>query len=200
VSAPRPRGDARERLLDRVVDFVAERGVTDLSLRELAAAIGSSHRMLLHHFGSREGLLVAVIETVEARQREQLAEFVPAADEDPVAAAKRWWRHISDPSLWPLERLFFEIYGQALQDRPGARELLDGIVDSWVEPAAALYEAQGFDRERARNRARLGVAVTRGMLLDLLATGDVAATNAAMDEWIEIEALTATPRSGSGGG
>jgi AcrR family transcriptional regulator len=45
------RGEARERLLERAIDHISRRGLTDLSLRELAAAIGTSHRMLIHHFG-----------------------------------------------------------------------------------------------------------------------------------------------------
>jgi AcrR family transcriptional regulator len=44
-------------------------GIADLSLRELAAAIGTSHRRLLYHFGSREGLLVAIARAVEEAER-----------------------------------------------------------------------------------------------------------------------------------
>jgi AcrR family transcriptional regulator len=56
---------ARERLLAAAVDHAMRDGIADLSLRELAAAIGTSHRMLLYHFGSREGLLIAVVQAVE---------------------------------------------------------------------------------------------------------------------------------------
>ena len=56
---------------------------------------------------------------------------------------------------------------------PGTVELLDGIVDGWIEPAArGLHGATGCPREEALAQARLGVAVSRGLLLDLLATGD----------------------------
>ena len=85
----------------------------------------------------------------------------------------------SDPALWPNERLFYEIYGQALQGRPGTTELLDGIIDSWLEPAALAYEAYGVPQPRAV--ARLSIAVTRGLLLDLLATGDREGCDAAME-------------------
>jgi AcrR family transcriptional regulator len=186
--ATMPRPSPRARLLDAAIAHVESRGITDLTLRELAAAIGTSHRMLIHHFGSKEELWVEVIRTVERRQRERLAALLPriAADPaaDPAEALRAWWRHISDPALWPNIRLFFEIYGQALQGRRGATTLLDGIVDAWVEPAAAAKAARGVPAERARARARLGVAVGRGLLLDLVATGDRAAIDAAMEEWI----------------
>jgi len=177
----------RERLLNAAVEHIAERGISDLSLRELAAAIGSSHRMLIHHFGGREGLLVAVVQEVEARQRASLDAVLPDPHASPGDAMRAWWRHISDESLWPNERLFFELYGQALQGRPGTTELLDGIVDSWLEPAATLLTQLGFEDGEAA--ARLGIAVTRGLLLDLLATRDRARVDAAMD--VHIAALEA---------
>jgi len=177
----------RERLLSAAVEHIAERGISDLSLRELAAAIGSSHRMLIHHVGGREGLLVAVVQEVEARQRALLDDVIPDPEASPGDAMRAWWRHISAERLWPNERLFFELYGQALQGRPGTVELLDGIVDSWLEPAATLLTQLGLpDGEAA---ARLGIAVTRGLLLDLLATRDHARVDAAMD--VHIAALEA---------
>jgi AcrR family transcriptional regulator len=181
-----PRQGAREELLRRAIDHIADRGLSDLSLRELAAAIGTSHRMLIHHFGSKAGLWVEVIRAVEAEQRAALPEHLPDLTLDPGAAMRAWWRHISDPSLWPNERLFFEVYGQALQGRPGTTELLDGIVDSWLEPATQTYVALGLQPQDAEARARLGIAVTRGLLLDLLATGERERVDAAMEQWIAL--------------
>src|SRR5215208_4516228 len=99
---------------------------------------------------------------------------------------RQWWRHISDPSLWPNERLFFELYGQALQGRPGAVELLDGIVDAWLAPAAEGFVAYGLSQAEALAQARLGIAVSRGLLLDLLATENREAVDAAMEAYIEL--------------
>jgi AcrR family transcriptional regulator len=177
--------DARRKLLDAAIEHIAANGISDLSLRELAAAIGTSHRMLIHHFGSKERLWVEVIRAVEDRQREVLAEIVPDPAQPPADALRAWWRHISDPALWPNERLFFEVYGQALQGRPGTTGLLDGIVDDWLGPGIEYGLARGLSPEQARANARVGVAVTRGLLLDLLATGDRAAVDAAMDAYIE---------------
>jgi AcrR family transcriptional regulator len=187
------RKDARQNLLDRAIEYVAQNGFSDLSLRALAAALGTSHRMLIHHFGSKEGLWVEIIRAVEGQQRATLAEILPDPDAPLREAMRNWWRHISDPSLWPNERLFYEVYGQALQGRPHTVELLDGIVDDWLEPLAELSIARGFPPDMARAHARLGIAVTRGLLLDLLATRDVAAVDAAMEAFIDLyEAWLAT--------
>jgi AcrR family transcriptional regulator len=181
-----PRSNPREQLLERAIEHIAQRGISDLSLRELAAAIGTSHRMLIHHFGSKEGLWVEVVRAVEARQRAVLGDLLPDPAADPAAAMRAWWRHISDPALWPNERLFFEIYGQALQGRPGTEALLDGIVDSWLDEITAINIAGGMEPDFARAHGRLGIAVTRGLLLDLLATGDREGVDAAVEAWIAI--------------
>jgi AcrR family transcriptional regulator len=176
----------RQRLLDAAIEYVAGHGITDLSLRRLAEELGTSHRMLIHHFGSKQGLWVAIVQEVEARQIAAVADLEP----DPAAsfadAMRAWWQHISDPALWPNERLFFEVYGQGLQGREPAAAMLDGIVDSWLEPSARLAVQLGMAPEHAVPFARLGIAVTRGLLLDLLATGDRAGVDAAMEHWIRL--------------
>src|SRR5262249_11819692 len=122
---------ARERLLAAAVRHALDAGIADLSLRQLAAAIGTSHRMLLYHFGSREGLLVAVTQAVEQQQRAALLESGTSPQD-----ARHFWARLSDPSLWPQERLFFELYAYALRGRPGTEGFLDGIVESWIAPIA----------------------------------------------------------------
>jgi AcrR family transcriptional regulator len=185
------RGDARHRLLDAAIAYVAANGLTDLSLRGLASELGTSHRMLIHHFGSKEELWVAIVQEVEARQRAGLAELLPDPDMAFDDAMRVWWQHISHKSLWPNERLFFEIYAHALRGGP-TKHFLDDIVDAWVAPVAVMAEAAGIARADAVAYARLCVAVTRGLLLDLLATRDRKAVDAAMDQFI---AMTTSVRS-----
>ncbi len=143
-------------------------GIADLSLRELAAAIGTSHRMLLYHFGSREGLLVAVAGAVEDAQRANLPDWGITTRAD----ARRAWQHFSDPALWPAERLFFELYAHALLGRPGTEGFLEANIEPWIAAIADIWVKAGMDSSTARAEARLAMAVTRGLLLDLLATGD----------------------------
>jgi AcrR family transcriptional regulator len=171
----------KEQLLARTIDHLAQHGLVDSSLRDLAAAIGTSHRMLIYHFGSKDGLLIEVIRAVESRQLAVMSDLLVSSDDSLSAVARRFWQSVSDPALAPHERLFFEMYGQALQGRPYAAPLLDGIIDSWLEPMTAMLLAQGADETSARAEARLGIAVTRGLLLDLLATGDIEGTTAAFE-------------------
>jgi AcrR family transcriptional regulator len=184
---------ARERLLAAAVRHALDAGIADLSLRQLAAAIGTSHRMLHYHFGSREGLLVAVTQAVEQQQRAALLESGTSPQD-----ARHFWERLSDPSLWPQERLFFELYAYALRGRPGTEGFLDGIVESWVAPIAGALVQAGADEQTARADARLGVAVVRGLLLDLLATGDQAAVTEAYERFLQ-RAPTTDPPAPVGG-
>ena len=168
VQSSMTTSQARERLLTAAVEQAMRGGIADMSLRELAAAIGTSHRMLIYHFGSREGLLAAVARTVEEAQRATVSEWGITA-----ASARRLWQHFSDPRLWPAERLFFELYAHALLGRPGTEGFLENAIEPWVTViAGALAREAGLDDTTARAEARLAVAVSRGLLLDLLASGD----------------------------
>lgn len=176
---------SRERLVDAAVRYVADHGVGDMSLRQLATGIGTSHRMLIYHFGSKEALLVEVVRQVEEAQRAALAELTESlgAEVGPIDVMRALWSRLIDPSLAPYERLFFEVYGRALQGDPTLDPLLTGVVDAWLPQLTDLNERAGFPPEAAADHARLQVAVTRGLLLDLLATSDAAAVTAAADRF-----------------
>lgn len=180
VRSPISATPPRERLLEAAIEHALTAGIADSSLREIAAAIGTSHRMLIYHFGSREGLLVAVTRAVEHGERQRLLE-AGSASIDPW----RFWQEISDPALWPQERLFFELYAHALRGRPGTEGFLDDIVDSWVGPVVEAMVEAGAEEDTARADARLGVAVVRGLLLDLLATGEREAVDRAFLRFLD---------------
>ena len=185
-AAPGTDRTRRAQLVDAAVDHVMAHGIADLSLRGLGAAIGVSHRMLIHYFGSKEHLLVEIVRTSEQRQRDLLSRLRRHPGLSPADAARLLWQQLTDPRLAGQERLFFEICGHALRGRPEAAPVLEGLVDDWLEPLAAAEVAAGTDPAVARNRARLGLATVRGLLLDLLATGDRAGADAAMEEFLRL--------------
>ena len=179
--APSPR----DRLLDAAVAYAEDHGLSELTLRELAAAIGTSHRMLIYHFGAKEGLQVAIVRAVEEAQRAMLHDLTADPTVGPAETIRIMWRRFADSKRWPQERLFFEVYGQALQGRPGTDGFLDGIIDSWVDVSTESAVRAGVVEAAARADARLGVAVMRGLLLDLLATRDRPAVDEAFERYVE---------------
>ncbi len=186
---------SRESLLEAAIAHVERHGLGELSLRALAADLGTSHRMLSYHFGSRDELVAAIVDRVEQRQRDRLAELLADPDADPLEQGARFTAQILDPALWPAERLFFELYGQALAGRPHTAGFLDRVVTAWLEPVADLLVRIGVPAAEARTHARLGLAVTRGLLLDLLATGDVDGVRAAAELHMGGYRAYGTPRS-----
>ena len=181
----------RQRLLDGAIDHVAEHGISDLSLRELAAALGTSHRMLIHHFGSKERLWVEIVRTVEQRQRDLLGEILPDADADSDDARRRGdaglvEAHLRSRRCGPTSACSSSSTARRSRVAPTRPSCSTGSSRAGWSRRPRSTSRSGFRASCARAHARLGVAVTRGLLLDLLATGDVAAVDDAMDAFIDV--------------
>ena len=170
----------REDLLQRVVDDVAQHGIGDRSLRELAQAVGSSHRMLLYHFGSREGLVAAIVDEVEARQRAALAEAVAAAAPrtPPEDVVLQLWQQVSSEELRPFVRLFFEALAFT------GRRQDDHLTASWLDESEQLSRVLGGPADAVD--LRLGVAVVRGLLVDVVATCETEAATESLLRYLEL--------------
>jgi len=117
--------------------------------------------MLNYHFGSRVGLLAAIVSELERRQRVFLAEALRDRSATADELAWRIWEQVADERLWPYERLFFEMSGRALQGDPDAEGLRSELVDPWLASVDELGDRFGLPPAEARAQARLGVAVTR---------------------------------------
>jgi AcrR family transcriptional regulator len=169
--------DVRAQLLERVVAEVAANGLADRSLRDLAEAVGSSHRMLLYHFGSRAGLVAAIVESTEAAQRALLAELAHEV-EDPAELVRALWARVSAPEMLPFVRLFFECVGLTGGER---------LTDPWLAVSATVGRQIGLDTNE--DELRLGVAVTRGLLIDVLATGDAGPATRSLERFLEMWAI-----------
>jgi AcrR family transcriptional regulator len=204
TSISHPAGRSKkELLLDRVVDHFVADGLGDLSLRKIASALGTSHRMLLYHFGSKSGLLLEVVRAVEARMQAQFRAIGSGTAEETDQVVRGMWHYLADPGLSDFERLFFALYGRALQGDDLVRPLLAESIESWLDTNGVVAAAQGIPPDVARVHARLGLAVVRGLLLDLLATGDRAGVDAALEvfarryagRWWEIDPTTVSARA-----
>ncbi len=181
----------RKELLARVSDYVAQHGLADLSLRPLAEAVGSSPRTLLYHFGSKEAIVTAVLRAVRARQLAVFDRLRRTEVSTPGAICRAAWTYMSDPSIGPFLRLFFETYALALRDPTRFPGFLEGAVEEWLAFLAEPLLASGMPRERARVVATIVLAGYRGFMLDFLATGDAKRIGAALDAWVDaLDALT----------
>lgn len=181
----------RDELLDRAVAWFAEHGIGDTSMRTLAAELGTSGRMLHYHFGSREGLLAAVVERVERGEQAVLAAYLAESD-DPFEAGARFWPHVAD-AAGTFAPLFFELSAHAMHGRDYAAPLREWLATGWVDEVAAAFIAAGLPTDRAADLARLAVATSRGLLLELAVTGDRAAADRAMAQFAALLRVAGDP-------
>jgi AcrR family transcriptional regulator len=185
---------ARDDLLARAVAWFAEHGVGDTSLRTLATGIGTSHRMLNYHFGSREGLLGAVVEAVERAEQDALVDLA-SAHEDPFEAGAAFWTRVADRAE-VFAPLFFELSSQAMRGVPHAEPLARWLRAGWTDVLREAYVRVGLPDARAATLALESLAMARGLLFELCVTGDRTAVDTAMAAWSEtvrreVEQLTA---------
>jgi AcrR family transcriptional regulator len=174
TAAPAGESSRRTELLGRLLEYSATHGLSDVSLRPLARAVGSSPRMLLYFFGSKEGLVKAVHQHARRVQLDLLSSTL--RDRANAADAMRaLWEWVSDPTHHNLVRFFFESYARSLHDRDGAWSGFgEASLREWLPE---IRRALGCtDAE-----ATLTLAVLRGLLLDLLATGDTQRVDAAFE-------------------
>ncbi len=166
--------DPRALLLARIVEEAAASGLADRSLRQLATAIGSSHRMLIYHFGSRAGMVSAIVEATESAQRDLLLQLADEV-EDPTDLVRLLWQTVSSAEMLPFVRLFFECVAIT-----GG----EGLTEPWVELSSDIANRLGVDTND--DELRLGVAATRGLLIEVLATGDAEAATRSLERLLEM--------------
>jgi AcrR family transcriptional regulator len=180
---PATASPRREELLERAYGYALEHGVADVSLRPLAAAVGSSPRVLLFLFGSKAGLVQALL--TRARQEElALLERARAAGagaepRDQVAVAAELWSWLAADEHRALLKLWVEGYARSLIDPDGPwAGFARATVADWLD---LLGEVTGDAGERT-----LILAVLRGALLDLLATGDLDRVSSAVNRQLAL--------------
>ena len=174
---------ARAQLLERVIAFAAAEGIADKSLREIARGAATSHRMLLYHFGSREGLLAAIVAAIEAQQRAVMVAMAEQAN-TPRELMLGLWGEVSREELRPFVKLFFEVFGLVAQGAPGTEGLRETLTQPWLIDAAEAGKEIGVASDPAE--LRVGVAVSRGLLLDLVAGADYAEVDEAYRRFVDL--------------
>jgi len=169
--------ERRDELLAACRRYFLRHGVANLSLRPLAAEVGTSARLLVYHFGSKEGLIAAVMATVRADLQAEFARADSPAGEHPALA---FWRLLTAPRALPAVRLLLEVQVLAIQDPKRYARYVEDTSASWLRAIEAALPA---GRQR-RALATLHVAVVDGLLLELLATGDRARTTQALEAFV----------------
>ncbi|MFE3162467.1 TetR/AcrR family transcriptional regulator [Streptomyces sp. NPDC059224] len=174
---PRPPDPAKRRdLLDRIHEYVTRNGVADLSLRPLAKALGTSDRMLLYYFGTKEQMVAEALDVYERRpllRTRVLLETIgaPASPADLRRFLEEVWRQFSDPELRGALPLYFEIMSTSVLHPHRYGPVMRDIVADWTLLYTTVFLDLGMPQEQARTQATLLTDASLGLLIAPLADG-----------------------------
>ncbi len=206
---PRPIDrQRRDELLARALPYLAEHGLAGLSLRPLAAALGTSDRMLVHYFGSKDNLVGLVLTAsrpdipdllARVGSGEERADRTSAPPSIAVAAHRLWADLTGDGPQRPRVRLLLEVMALALTQPDPYQSYAEAAVHDWIAPVAAELGTQlDLDDEEALTRATLLVSGLRGLALDHYLTRDRTRTDAAAHSLITYATSPGSARGSPG--
>lgn len=173
-SVPRPIDHAkREQLLDAAGAVLARTGVVDTSLRELAAHLDTSARMLVYYFGSKEQLILEVL------AQEQRAAIPETEDLDlpvSVAALREWcfddWYECTRGERHNNLRVVLQVFGAACGIDSPYREYTWETMSLLTRNSQARLEAVGMPGHIAETRSRIALTAFQGLIIEFFTTVD----------------------------
>lgn len=184
--------ERRAELLSGVVDYIFDHGVVGLSLRPLAAELGTSPRMLMHYFGSKERLLVTAFEQVRPDIARATAHIETL--DDFARTARAVWREMCNGRLGQYMAVLLQVLSLPTADpmRIALSTYISDVLPTWTAPLNEALTRGGLPTAVAQARATALVGGFRGLLLDRLVTRDDARTDAAAAELVALATLPAS--------
>jgi AcrR family transcriptional regulator len=172
----------RQELIAAALRYLLRHGLADLSLRPLAAATNTSARLLIYHFGSKEGLLAAVLDAMQAHLQASFAELAAAPRKGDQPLIKVLWRWATASEQSAYLKLLYELQVLAARNPGEYARYLKRNARNWLALVApALPPA-----ERTPAMATLLIAVFDGLFIEFMSTADRRRTTQALDEFIRI--------------
>lgn len=173
----------KDDLIDLIAGYLLEHGLADLSLRPLAAAIGTSARLLVYHFESKERLLGEVLEAMQARLRQSMAELLERqSGKPPEQPLKLLWRWAIAEDNSPYLMLIYELQVLAARNPETYGQYARRSTGHWMDFILSMLPASRRDPAFAT----LCGAVFDGLFIELMATGDRKRTTRAIDRFVQI--------------
>ncbi len=165
TESPTEGATTREALLGQIFHYLLTHGLQDLSLRPLAAAVGSNARMLNYYFGSKEEMIVEALSFAQTSQLEVLSQL-PPPQPDMGRELQTLWRYFTSSQFLPFAELLFEVEAQSLRGNTLYRSFAVGTLQGWRAFVASRLE------QADEPTVNLIVGSISGLLLDLVVSGD----------------------------
>ena len=156
--------ERREAWTREATDYVQTEGLIGLSLRPLAAALGTSDRMVLYHFGTKDDLVAAVLRESNQRSVAPLAAMPPSRDLR--GAVLDLWDAVRSPAIEPCTRMYVEAAALGLLGREPYASVVREANDNWMSALIAHLTRSGVPRPLAERAATVIDAAFLGFQLD----------------------------------
>lgn len=182
-----PDLERRQELLDRIVQYLAQHGLAQATLRPMAATLDVSINRLVHHFGSKEELLTAAVARgIEQQLAVQEGWLARTPRISQVTLYRRWWKWMNASSEnLALVRLNYEAATLDASVTGLAGDVRADQIGVWRHDVEQRLEREGMPRARAVAEASLAKATFTGLVMDLFATGDRQRLTKAMDDFLK---------------
>ncbi|HSV40801.1 MAG TPA: TetR/AcrR family transcriptional regulator [Nocardioidaceae bacterium] len=155
----------RDELALAATDYVLEHGLIGLSLRPLADALGTSDRMLLYHFGSKDDLIATILRTSNDRSISRIR-ALPASPGIGQAVIDLW-QAMTSSSIVACSRLYVEVSALGLFGSEPYAAVVRDLNSQWMAALGAHLVASGADPSSAGRVASLVDATIMGLFLDM---------------------------------
>ena len=175
----------RQKLLEKVFQYLLEYGIQDLSLRPLAASIGTNARMLIYHFGSKEQMIVDALVLAQKLQMQALAQ-TPPPQNDVKTELIHLWQWFSHDDFLPFAKLLFQIEAQAMS----GNELYLSFAQETLVGWAAFIQARFPNCDTTT--AHVIVNMVSGLLLDRVIHQDKAKVDESFEAFADLISKNAT--------
>ena len=173
-------------MLPSIAQLFRERGAESFSLAEIAGELGTSSRMLIYHFGSRDELLGRVLNIV---RRETIAILSDPPPDQVGEAIQRWWDYYSAREHLADMQLFFHLASRSFEEPESFTDFTSTAVVGWADFFARAIEGEGVEAEAADSLARLAIAAMRGIMVDYLITADLESAERSVEAFRELMML-----------
>ena len=157
------RDDRREAAIERMADHVLAQGLAAATLRPLAAAAGTSDRMLLYYFADKDELLAATLGRIAARMVAQLDGAIPVEPRRPFPVLlEQVWAAMASERLVPFMPLWLDLAAGAARGRQPHRDVAGAIADGFLASAWSRTALAGRRRwRRCSSRRSRGCTSSR---------------------------------------
>jgi AcrR family transcriptional regulator len=175
--------ERKEEILQRLMRYFSDYGLSELSLRPMAAKVGTSARLLIFHFGSKDNLIAEVLDHINAKLRASLNELLQKPAGGPrIAPIRAYWNWAVAEKNLASFKVMYELQLLAARNPKRFGKYLQRSSLEWLELVTDILPKE----QRMAAWSTLYCAVFDGLFLELLATGDKKRTGAALDTFVDL--------------